>query len=51
MAERHDTEVGILLYPGVQTSAVLAMTDLFIVSNRFHAPRAAPDPNRITVSH
>lgn len=50
MTER-ETEVGILLYPGVQMTAVLAMTDLFIVSNRFSAPRAAPEPNRITVSH
>jgi transcriptional regulator GlxA family with amidase domain len=45
------TEVGILLYPGAQTSAVLAMTDLFAVSNRFQAPGAAAEPGRIAVSH
>lgn len=50
MAEQ-EAEVGILLYPGAQNSAVLAMTDLFVVSNRFSAPRAAPGPGRITVSH
>lgn len=51
MADRHETEVGILLYPGAQISAVLAMTDLFIVSNRFSTPRATPAPNPIIVSH
>ncbi|SIT79391.1 GlxA family transcriptional regulator [Pontibaca methylaminivorans] len=44
-------EVGILIYPGVQMSAVLAMTDLFIVSNRFSAPRIAQGQDRIAVSH
>ncbi|MCY1223256.1 HTH-type transcriptional regulator CdhR [compost metagenome] len=42
-------EVGILLYPGVQTSAALAMTDLFIVSNRFQPPGGGSKP--IAVSH
>ena len=51
MADEQETEVGILLYPGAQISAVLAMTDLFIVSNRFSPPRATAEPNRITVSH
>lgn len=44
-------EVGLLLYPGAQMSAVLAMTDLFILSNRFAAPGETPEPDRITVSH
>ncbi|GGA86200.1 AraC family transcriptional regulator [Brucella endophytica] len=50
MADRQHTEVGILLYPGAQTSAVLAMTDLFTVSNRFQAPVAA-GATPIAVSH
>lgn len=32
-------------------SAVLSMTDLFLVSNRFSSPHATSEPNRITVSH
>ena len=46
-----EAEVGILIYPGVQMSAVLAMTDLFTVSNRFSAPLAAQGQDRIAVSH
>lgn len=46
-----DTEVGLLIYPGAQMSAVLAMTDLFLVSNRFAAPGEASGLNHITVSH
>ncbi|SCW89323.1 Transcriptional regulator GlxA family, contains an amidase domain and an AraC-type DNA-binding HTH domain [Sphingobium faniae] len=51
MAERRHTEIGILLYPGAQTSAVLAMTDLFTISNRFQAPIAASRAMPIAVSH
>lgn len=32
-------------------SAILAMTDLFVVSNRFPAPHATSGSNRIAVSH
>lgn len=31
------TEIGILLYPGAQMSAVLGLTDLFRVANRLSA--------------
>ncbi|MGS5046777.1 MULTISPECIES: GlxA family transcriptional regulator [unclassified Mameliella] len=51
MAVQKRTEVGILLYEGVQTSAALAMTDLFIVSNRFHAPSPEDGTLPIVVSH
>ncbi|WP_066721911.1 MULTISPECIES: GlxA family transcriptional regulator [Hyphomicrobiales] len=51
MAQRQQVEVGILLYPGVQTSAALAMTDLFIVSNRFQAPGDSHGLRTIVVSH
>lgn len=45
------TEVGILLYPGVQTSAALAMTDLFIISNRFDAPGVFGETKPVAVTH
>ncbi|WP_235909081.1 GlxA family transcriptional regulator [Brucella anthropi] len=32
-------------------SAILSMTDLFLVSNRFSSPHTPSGPNRITVSH
>lgn len=51
MAGGDAKEVGILLYPGVQTSAVLAMTDLFAVSNRFIGPKAVPGADRIEISY
>lgn len=51
MTGRRQAEVGIVLYPGVQTSAALAMTDLFTVSNRFQAPGAADETASIVVSH
>lgn len=41
-------EVGVLLYPEAQVSSVLAMTDLFLVSNRFRGPGPSP---LIRVSH
>lgn len=51
MDDPSHTEVGILLYEGVQTSAALAMTDLFIVSNRFHAPLPERGAMPMVVSH
>lgn len=51
MNDRPHTEVGILLYPGVQTSAVLAMTDLFVISNRFDAPGVFGKTKQMAVSH
>lgn len=46
-----EAEVGLLIYPGAQMSAVLSMTDLFTISNRFAAPGEKPRPDRITISH
>jgi transcriptional regulator GlxA family with amidase domain len=45
------TEVGILCYPGAQYAAVLAMTNMFEVSNRFKPLGTEPDKHGITVSH
>lgn len=50
MADGEETEVGLLIYPGAQMSAVLSMTDLFLVSNRFSSPHVETG-NRIAVSH
>jgi transcriptional regulator GlxA family with amidase domain len=50
MPTRDHLEVGILLYPDVQTSAVLAMMDLFIFSNRFSAPGGGAQQASIAVS-
>ncbi|MDN3519816.1 GlxA family transcriptional regulator [Aquisalimonas lutea] len=44
-------EIGLLLYPEAQHSAVLGMTDLFEVTNRFVLPQTAPGGERIRVSH
>lgn len=51
MAAEREVEIGLLIYPGAQMSAVLSMTDLFLVSNRFASPHAASGPDRIAVSH
>lgn len=51
MADQQRMEVGILLYPGVQISAALGMTDLFLASNRFQAPGFAAQTDPLAVSH
>ena len=51
MTIKGETEVGLLIYPGAQMSAILSMTDLFLVSNRFSSPHATSGPDRIAVSH
>jgi len=45
------TEIGILLYPGVQMSAVLGLTDLFGVANRLSADHEGANPRELRVSH
>jgi|SRR5271165_1616090 len=45
------TEIGILLYPGVQMSAVLGLTDLFGVANRLSAKHGATNPRELRISH
>lgn len=44
-------EIGIVLYPGAQVSAVLAMTDLFLVSRRFLPADDAEVRTPIRISH
>lgn len=51
MINMHAKEVGILIYPMAQISAVLAMTDMFVISNRFSPPRPASEQTHIRVSH
>lgn len=50
MAQRHTIEIGLVLYPGAQQSAVLGLTDLFSVANSVAVScREQPDlPLRIT---
>lgn len=50
MADDRTPEVGILMYSGCQTSAALAITDLFLVSNRFSSPGVTNAPGGISVS-
>ncbi|WP_269933099.1 GlxA family transcriptional regulator [Aminobacter sp. HY435] len=45
-------EIGLLLYPGAQLSAVLGMTDLFELANRTAVRKSrAAAPNQLRVSH
>lgn len=44
-------EIGIVLYPDVQFSTVLGLTDLFTIANRFVAPRDGKLSKSIRVSH
>ena len=45
------TEIGILLYPGSQMSAVLGLTDLFGVANRLSAEHGGPNARELRISH
>jgi transcriptional regulator GlxA family with amidase domain len=45
------TEIGILLYPGAQMSAVLGLTDLFRVANRLSAEHGGTNPRQLRISH
>ncbi len=45
------TEIGILLYPGVQMSAVLGLTDLFSVANRLSAEHGGTNSRELRISH
>lgn len=44
-------EIGILLYPGAQMSAVLGLTDLFGVSSRLSAEHGGTNPRELRISH
>ena len=45
------TEIGILLYPRAQMSAVLGLTDLFAVANRLSRERGGANPRQLRISH
>jgi transcriptional regulator GlxA family with amidase domain len=45
------TEVGILLYPRAQMSAVLGLTDLFAVANRLSAEHGGANHRELRISH
>ena len=43
--------IGVLIYPGVQTSAVGGLTDLFVIANRLSAERSAPGCRTLRITH
>ena len=45
------TEIGILLYPRAQMSAVLGLTDLFAVANRLSAEHGGANHRELRISH
>jgi transcriptional regulator GlxA family with amidase domain len=47
---RKVTEIGILLYPGAQASAVAGLTDLLVVANRLSAERGGPCARELRTS-
>jgi transcriptional regulator GlxA family with amidase domain len=44
-------ELGMVLYPGVQMAAVLGLTDLFTVANRFAQQRGKAETAPLRISH
>lgn len=44
-------EIGLMLYPGVQSAAVLGLTDLFAVANRAASERNGCQAPRLRISH
>ncbi|MFC3283093.1 GlxA family transcriptional regulator [Litchfieldella rifensis] len=51
MSTNYPIEIGLLLYPEAQLSAVLGMTDLLELANRFAVPQAESTGKAIRVSH
>lgn len=51
MSERHDTEIGLLIYPECQLAAIYGLTDLFRVANRLSAQLARSESRQLRVSH
>jgi transcriptional regulator GlxA family with amidase domain len=49
--ESKPARIGVLIYPGVQESAVGGLTDLFVIANRLSAQRAAPGSRTLRISH
>ena len=49
--ERSVVEIGLLLYPGVQTAALHGLTDLFAVAERIAGDEAGAQLPALRVSH
>lgn len=49
--QRSPVEIGILIYPDCQLSAVHGLTDLFCVANRLCEQQAGPSRRRIRITH
>jgi transcriptional regulator GlxA family with amidase domain len=48
---RSSVEIGLLLYPGVQSAAVDGLTDLFVTANRLSREREGPRAPQLRVTH
>ena len=48
---RSSVEIGLLLYPGVQSAAVDGLTDLFVTANRLSTEREGPRAPQLRVTH
>jgi len=44
-------EIGVLIYPGVQVSAVGGLTDLFVTANRLSMERCAAGSRTLRITH
>ena len=50
-AQRSPVEIGIVIYPDCQLSAVHGLTDLFRIANRLYEQQTGPACRRIRISH
>jgi len=49
--EAKPAEIGVLIYPGVQVSAVGGLTDLFVTANRLSVERCATGSRTVRITH
>jgi transcriptional regulator GlxA family with amidase domain len=49
--EAKPAEIGVLIYPGVQLSAVGGLTDLFVTANRLSVERCAAGSRTLRITH
>lgn len=48
---RSPAEVGLLIYPGAQNSAIEGLTDLFVIANRLSSEREGQGARQLRVTH
>ncbi len=49
--EAKSAEIGVLIYPGVQASAVGGLTDLFVIANRLSVERCVVGSRALRITH